>query len=148
LGLTPHITLVIPAKAGIQGFSRYYFNCNFAGGSPAAGHFLLCGQKKVTKENAALPSRPFGVPCVARAAGRLRNSRTCSIYGYWVGREFVVMLARPARSHSPRRLPPAALRYSAAHKGSNTAGFAPVTTVEGISAMLLLHYQAVVFSQF
>ena len=83
-------TFVIPARpegsplggnAGIQGLSSYYFNFNFAGGSPAAGHFLLCGQKKVTKENAALPSRPFGVPCVARATGRLCNSRTFSISG-------------------------------------------------------------------
>ena len=103
---------------------------NFAGGSPAASHFLLCGQKKVTKENAALPHRPCGLPCVARAAGRLppkvtsfgaRNSRTCSISECWFGWERAVVLGRPARSHSPRRLPPAALRYSAAQKGGRVS---------------------------
>jgi hypothetical protein len=58
---------------------------NFAGGSPAAGDFLLLAQKKVTKEKGTLLSRPFGVPCVARAAGRLRNSRDASIYFDVVG---------------------------------------------------------------
>jgi hypothetical protein len=56
----------------------------FGRGSPAAGYFFLCGQKKVTKENAALIRRPCGVPCVSRQSGRLppkvtsfraRNSR-------------------------------------------------------------------------
>ena len=31
-----------------------------AGGSPAASHFLLLGQEKVTKEKAALPRHPVG----------------------------------------------------------------------------------------
>jgi hypothetical protein len=31
-----------------------------AGGSPAASHFLLHGQEKVTKEKAALLRHPFG----------------------------------------------------------------------------------------
>ena len=31
----------------------------FAGGSPAAGYFLLLAQKKVTKEKCTLPRRPF-----------------------------------------------------------------------------------------
>jgi hypothetical protein len=45
-----------------------------AGGSPAAGIFLLLRQKKGTKEKATPFHRPFGVPCVARQAGRLRYS--------------------------------------------------------------------------
>jgi len=49
-------------------------NFNFAGGSPAAGYFLLLRQKKVTKEKATPIRHPFGIPCVARLARRLRNS--------------------------------------------------------------------------
>ena len=45
-----------------------------AGGSPAAGIFLLLAQKKGTKENGTPFRRPCGVPCIARPAGRLRNS--------------------------------------------------------------------------
>ena len=45
-----------------------------AGGSPAAGIFLLLAQKKGTKENGTPFRRPCGFPCVARPAGRLRNS--------------------------------------------------------------------------
>jgi hypothetical protein len=48
---------------------------NFAGGSPAASHFLLLRQKKVTKEKATPVCRRFAVPCVARLVRRLRNSR-------------------------------------------------------------------------
>ena len=48
---------------------------NFAGGSPAAGYFLLLRQNKVTKEKATPVYRPCGVPCVARLVRRLRNSR-------------------------------------------------------------------------
>ena len=48
---------------------------DIAGGSPAAGDFLLRRQKKVTKENATPVRCPFGVPCAARTSGRLRNSR-------------------------------------------------------------------------
>jgi hypothetical protein len=33
---------------------------SLAGGSPAASHFLLDGQEKVTKEKAALLRHPFG----------------------------------------------------------------------------------------
>jgi len=33
---------------------------SLAGGSPAARHFLLDGQEKVTKEKAALLRHPFG----------------------------------------------------------------------------------------
>ncbi|MGH9875886.1 MAG: hypothetical protein ACRD9S_25825, partial [Pyrinomonadaceae bacterium] len=46
-----------------------------AGGSPAAGYFILLVQNKVTKQKDALPRRPCGVPYVPRQAGRLRNSR-------------------------------------------------------------------------
>ena len=73
-----------------------------AGGGPAAGHFLLYGQKKVTKENAALIRRPCGLPCVAQRNGRLRNSP---------------LPLRGKSSNSARRLPPFRLRYSEAHKG-------------------------------
>src|SRR3970282_2662400 len=48
---------------------------NIAGGSPAASHFLLLRQNKVTKEKATPVYRPCGVPCVARLVRRLRNSR-------------------------------------------------------------------------
>jgi hypothetical protein len=47
---------------------------NFAGGSPAAGYFLLLRQKKVTQEKATPIRHPFGIPCVARLVRRLRNS--------------------------------------------------------------------------
>jgi hypothetical protein len=47
---------------------------NFAGGRPAASHFLLLCQNKVTKEKATPVCRPCGVPCVARLVRRLRNS--------------------------------------------------------------------------
>ena len=53
---------------------------NFAGGSPAATYFLLNGQEKVSKEKAALVSRPFGLPCVTQRAGRLtRDSNSVLI---------------------------------------------------------------------
>ena len=45
-----------------------------AGGSPAAAYFLLSGQEKVGKENAAPVRRSCGLPCAARRVGRLRNS--------------------------------------------------------------------------
>ena len=104
-----------PESRNLRGNADVY--PNFAGGSPAASHFLLLRQEKVTKEKATLLSRLFGLPCVARPAGRLRNSRTRSVSGYWFGRELLLALSRPARSHSPRRLPPAVLCYSAAQKG-------------------------------
>jgi hypothetical protein len=45
-----------------------------AGGSPAASHFLLRRQKKVTQEKATPVCRRCAVPCVARLVRRLRNS--------------------------------------------------------------------------
>src|ERR1700733_8320662 len=45
-----------------------------AGGSPAASHFLLSRQEKVTKEKATQVRRPFGLPCGTRPDRRLRNS--------------------------------------------------------------------------
>jgi hypothetical protein len=45
-----------------------------AGGSPAAG-YLSCFAKKGNPKKATPIHRPYGVPCVARQAGRLRNSR-------------------------------------------------------------------------
>ena len=106
-------------------FRRFGWPGKVAGGSPAAGYFS-CLAKKSNQKKATPLHRPFGVPCVARATGRLppkvtsfgaRNSRTDSITGCWFWWELPVVLARPARSHSARRLPPAALRYSAAQKG-------------------------------
>jgi hypothetical protein len=48
---------------------------NIAGGSPAASHFFLLRQEKVTKKKATPVCRRFAVPCVARLVRRLRNSR-------------------------------------------------------------------------
>jgi hypothetical protein len=42
---------------------------NTAGGSPAASHFLLLRQKKVTKEKATQVYRPCGVPSISRKQG-------------------------------------------------------------------------------
>src|SRR3970040_2033069 len=39
---------------------------SFAVGSPAASHFFLLRQEKVTKKKATPAHRPFGVPCVAQ----------------------------------------------------------------------------------
>jgi hypothetical protein len=64
-------------KAGMGGLLLWFSakRCfKFAGGSPAATYFLLNGQEKVSKEKAALVSRPYGLPCVTQRAGRLRNS--------------------------------------------------------------------------
>ena len=41
-----------------------------AGGSPAASHFLLLRQKKVTQEKATPGSSPFGFPALLANAGR------------------------------------------------------------------------------
>jgi hypothetical protein len=46
-----------------------------AGGSPAASHFLLLAQKKVTKEKGTRCSAPSGFPKFPDAIGRLRNLR-------------------------------------------------------------------------
>ena len=45
-----------------------------AGGCPAASHFLLRRQKKVTKEKATPVCRPYGVPSLRRKRAGLRNS--------------------------------------------------------------------------
>ena len=62
-----------PARSAVANGARC-FKDNFAGGSPAAAYFLLCGQEKVSKEKAAPVRRSGGLPCAARHAGRLRNS--------------------------------------------------------------------------
>ena len=46
-----------------------------AGGSPAASHFLLLAQKKVTKEKGTRCGAPSGFPKFPDAIGRLRNLR-------------------------------------------------------------------------
>src|SRR5271168_3722097 len=72
----------------------HYNVTKFAGGCPAASHFLFLRQKKVTKEKATQVRRPFGLPCGTRPDRRLRNS--------------------PLRgSDSARRLPLSGLRSSA-----------------------------------
>src|SRR3954469_19146435 len=53
---------VIPAYAGIQDLQSLFVKS--PGGRPGAGHFLLRGQMKVTKEKAALVSLRLRVPCV------------------------------------------------------------------------------------
>jgi hypothetical protein len=45
-------------------FLKIKSNFNFAGGSPAAGYFLLLRQKKVPKEKATPIRHLFEVPCV------------------------------------------------------------------------------------
>jgi len=66
----------MPARFLFAGMARSYYSNqdNFAGGRPAASHFLLLRQNKVTKEKATPVCRPCGVPCVARLVRRLRNS--------------------------------------------------------------------------
>jgi hypothetical protein len=76
----------------------------FAGGSPAAGHFLLCGQKKVTKEYAAPAHRPCGLLCAARRAGRLPPKVTS--FG---ARNSPSQIARGLRQSSPTTPEPAVL---------------------------------------
>jgi len=77
----------------------------------------LCGQKKVTKEKAALARRPSGLPCAARDFGRLRNSRERSKMAIAVG-EMLYCCGWGLRcSPSARRHPPKPLCCSAAHKG-------------------------------
>ena len=54
--------------------TTFKFNNNFAGGSPAAGYFLLLRQKKVSKEKATPVYRPCGVPSLQHKQAGLRNS--------------------------------------------------------------------------
>jgi hypothetical protein len=56
-----------------QGFVRFASDL-IAGGSPAADH-LSCFAKKRNRKKATPIHHPYGVPCAARQAGRLRNSR-------------------------------------------------------------------------
>jgi hypothetical protein len=74
---------------------------NFAGGSPAAGYFLLFAQKKVTKEKGTLARRSFGLPCAARPAGRLPPEVTS------FGARNSPLPLRDKDSNSPRRPLPA-----------------------------------------
>ena len=46
----------------------YSYRSRFAGGSPAASHFLLLRQKKVTQEKATQIHHPYGIPCVCSAS--------------------------------------------------------------------------------
>jgi len=50
------------------------FKVNTAGGSPAASHFFLRHQEKVTKKKATPVCRPCGVPSISRKQAGLRNS--------------------------------------------------------------------------
>jgi len=79
-GVGSNNKIVIPAQAGIQRASQTcrWFYCvdiwlmpggrksKTAGGRPAASHFLLLRQKKVTQEKATPIRHLFEVPCVAR----------------------------------------------------------------------------------
>ena len=76
-----------------------------AGGCPAASHFLLLRQKKVTKEKATLLLRPslrYGFPALLACPGRLRNSAPA-------GPQTVLA-----------DIPPARLRCSAQQKGGRS----------------------------
>src|SRR3984885_8351258 len=68
-----------------------------AGGSPAASHFLLSRQEKVTKEKATQVRRPFGLPCGTRPDRRLRNSP--SARAQTVLADFPRMVSVPRRTH-------------------------------------------------
>lgn len=97
---------------------------------PAAGYFLLCGQKKVTKEKAAPIHRSCGLPSAAPLAGRLRNSPSQKREG----------------SDSARRLSPPSLRCPAVHRGasqwrglnlrSDFLGYWPLRRISRITAAL------------
>ncbi len=50
------------------------FKVNFAGGSPAASHFLLLRQRKSNQKKATPVCRPCGVPSISRKQAGLRNS--------------------------------------------------------------------------
>ena len=75
--------------------------------------------KKVTKERRPLCRRPFGLPCATRPAGRLRNSALRA-------------------SDSPRRLPPAGLRCSAALRGCAKQFCSSAITSLALSPLLFL----------
>jgi len=64
-----------------------------AGGSPAAGYFS-CSAKKSNQKKAAPVRRSFGLPCAARPAGRLRNSRAGAMNFKVSGRFGVLLLQR------------------------------------------------------
>ncbi len=96
--------------AGLESFGGAYGrsagpvchrDLRLAGGGPAAGDFLLCGQEKVTKEKAALCAA-LRVPCGARPIGRLRNSP-----------------GGPPGSNGARRRPPMGLRILGGAQGTD-----------------------------
>jgi len=100
----PHeksIAEVVPGGSPVAGLTTA------PGGSPGAGHFLLSGQKKVTKEKAAPVSRACRrVPVLLDEPG---GCGTRSRY------EKTHMNVRELRQSSPNSL--VRLCYSAAHRG-------------------------------
>ena len=114
-----------------------------AGGCPAASHFLLLRQKKVTKEKATLLLRPslrYGCPALLVCPGRLRNSPCCAGHKQCSPRS-----PRPAcaarrnrretsqnrsgttdigRNQLPLRTSPSRVRRRAAQRRRGTSGFA------------------------
>ena len=76
-------------------FCRYA--TKFAGGSPAASHFLLLRQKKVTKEKATQVRRCFALPCGTRPRRRLRNS--APVGPQTVLADFPFLVSVPRRTH-------------------------------------------------
>src|SRR5271168_2064093 len=75
----------------------HYNVTKFAGGCPAASHFLLLRQKKVTKEKATQVRRPFGLPCGTRPKGPLRYSPPSG--AQTVLADFSLSVSVPRRTH-------------------------------------------------
>ena len=71
-GLVTFLFAFRSPSAGMQG--RRWLFIKPPGGRPGAGHFLLRGQMKVTKEKAALVSLRLRVPCVTQRVRGLRIS--------------------------------------------------------------------------
>jgi len=53
-----------------------------AGGSPAASHFLLLRQKKVSKEKASRSQGRFAIPCAARKSRKFQKLVCCAAFGH------------------------------------------------------------------
>gem|GEM_PF-2995776 len=80
----PSFQQKLESRIGLAGVLCFDFKSNFAGGGPAASDFLLCGQKKVTKEKPPRLAGPSGFPALLAKPGgsatrpRKRGLRQCS----------------------------------------------------------------------
>jgi hypothetical protein len=117
----------MPAKPNFK------FKVNTAGGRPAASSFLLSGQKKGTKENAAPVCRRCAVPCVARLVRRLRNSHDPL-------RVHVLKQSSPTPPDQPALLGGAQGRKSGNQKPKKRVGNKLPTILKSIGKTILLRY--------